>query len=69
MSENYTNPAKAKMQDNIQAFRSSVRKIRTGRANPALLDGIQVLYYGSPTHLSQIANISSPSPRVLVVSP
>ena len=69
MFEDYIGPVKLKMRDNIEAFRSRVRKIRTGRAHPALLEGVQVLYYGSSTPLSQMANISSPSPRVLVVNP
>lgn len=69
MFEDYKGPVKIKMQDNIEAFRSRVRKIRTGRAHPALLEGVQALYYGSQTPLSQMANISSPSPRVLVVNP
>ena len=69
MFEDHIKQTKVKMQGNIEAFRSRVRKIRTGRAHPALLEGIQVLYYGSPTPLSQMANISSPSPRQLVVNP
>ena len=69
MFEDYKGPVKVKMQDNLEAFRSRVRKIRTGRAHPALLEGVQVLYYGNPTPLSQMANISSPSPRVLVINP
>ena len=69
MSEDYTKQTKEKMEDNIEAFRSRVRKIRTGRAQPSILEGIQVLYYGSQTPLSQMANITSPSPRTLVVSP
>ncbi len=69
MFEEYTKQVKIKMEDNIKAFRSRVRKIRTGRAQPTLLENIQVLYYGSQTPLSQMANISSPSPRTLVVTP
>ena len=69
MWEQYNQNAKEKMENNISAFRSRVRKIRTGRANPALLESITVLYYGSQTPLSQMANISAPSPRSLVVNP
>lgn len=69
MSEQYTKQTQNKMKDNIEAFRSKVRKIRTGRAHTSLLDSVQVPYYGSPTPLSQMANISSPSPKTLVVSP
>ena len=69
MSEQYSQTAKEKMENNISAFRSRLRKIRTGRASPALLESVTVLYYGSQTPLSQMANISSPSPRTLVVNP
>ena len=69
MFERWTQQAKDKMENNIEAFRSRVRKIRTGRAHPALLESVQVLYYGNQTPLSQMANISSPSPRTLVISP
>lgn len=69
MFEEYTQSAKTKMEDNLKAFSSRMRKIRTGRAHTALLEDVQVLYYGSLTPLSQMANISSPSPRTLVVSP
>ena len=69
MSEEYTKQIKTRMEDNIEAFRSKIRKIRTGRAQPALLETVQVLYYGSPTPLFQMANISSPSPRTLVITP
>ena len=69
MREQYKQNAKEKMENNISAFRSKVRKIRTGRANPAFLESITVLYYGKQTPLSQMASISAPSPRSLVVNP
>ena len=69
MFEKYTKQTQSKMEDNIQALRSRVRKIRTGRAQPALLESVQVLYYGSPMPLLQMANITSPSSRTLVVTP
>ena len=69
MFEDYKKQTQAKMEDNIEAFRSKARKIRTGRAQPTLLESIQVLYYGSQTPLSQMAHITSPSPRTLLVTP
>jgi len=51
------------------ALKRELAKIRTGRANPALLDGIRVEYYGSPTPLKQMASISVPEPRQLAVKP
>lgn len=69
MSQQYSQKAKERMENNVSAFRIRLRKIRTGRANPALLESITVLYYGNQTPLAQMANISSPSPRTLVVNP
>ncbi|MDE0091856.1 MAG: ribosome recycling factor [Oligoflexia bacterium] len=69
MLEIYKQKAQEKMENNISALRSRLRKIRTGRADPALLESTTVLYYGSQTPLSQMASISSPSPRTLVVNP
>jgi ribosome recycling factor len=43
--------------------------VRTGRATPALLDGVNVDYYGSPTPIIQLANMSTPDPRLIVISP
>ena len=69
MLESYSQTAKERMENNISAFRSRIRKIRTGRANPSLLEPVTVLYYGSQTPLAQMASISAPSPRSLVVNP
>jgi len=52
-----------------KSLRIDLQKIRTGRANTAVLDGIQVDYYGTPTPLNQLANLSTPDPRLIVVSP
>jgi len=59
----------AKMHKSVEAFKSDLAKVRTGRASTALLDGIQVDYYGTPTPLNQLANLSSPDPRLIVISP
>ena len=60
--------AKEKMDKTISVFKRELSHIRAGRANPQLLDGIMVDYYGVPTPLSQVGNISAPEPRMLVVS-
>ena len=54
--------AEEKMDGAIKAFETALVKVRTGRANPTMLDGIRVDYYGSPTPLNQIASISIFSP-------
>jgi ribosome recycling factor len=59
----------AKMDQSIQALKSNLSKIRTGRANPSLLDAIQVDYYGSMVPLTQVANVSLLDARTISVQP
>ncbi|QHI96979.1 ribosome recycling factor [Xylophilus rhododendri] len=61
--------AEAKMDQSIVAFQNNLGKIRTGRANPAMLDAVQVDYYGSPVPLSQVANLSLIDSRTISVQP
>ena len=58
-----------KMRKSISVLKEELNTIRAGRANPALLDKIMVDYYGSPTPLKNISNISVPDPRSLMISP
>jgi len=58
-----------KMDQSIAAFKNNLTKIRTGRANPAMLDSVQVDYYGSPVPLSQVANLSLIDSRTISVQP
>lgn len=60
---------KEKMGGSIESLRRSFQKIRTGRATPDLLDGISIDYYGTPTPLAQVGNISVPEARMLVIQP
>ncbi|MDR9390395.1 MAG: ribosome recycling factor [Trueperaceae bacterium] len=60
---------RARMDKTYDAFEASVATVRTGRANPAVLNRVQVEYYGTRMPLDQVANVSSPDPRTLVVSP
>ena len=55
------------MGKSVDHLGSELSHIRTGRANPALIDKIMVPYYGTPTPLNQLAQISAPEPRLLVV--
>ncbi len=59
--------AETKMSKSVEHFSTDLATIRTGRANPALIDRIMVPYYGTPTPLNQLAQISVPEPRLLVV--
>ncbi len=61
--------AEAKMDQSIHAFKSNLTKIRTGRANPALLDSVQVDYYGSLMPISQVANVSLLDARTISIQP
>jgi ribosome recycling factor len=58
-----------RMQQSIESFRNGLTKIRTGRANPAILDTVHVDYYGSMLPLSQVANLSLLDARTIGVSP
>lgn len=59
--------AESKMSKSVEHFAAELATIRTGRANPALIDKVMVPYYGTPTPLNQLAQISAPEPRLLVV--
>ena len=61
--------AGSKMDKTISVIQKDLSTLRAGRANPQILDKITVDYYGTPTALNQIGNISSPEPRMLVIAP
>ena len=59
--------AESKMSKSVEHFATELATIRTGRANPGLIDKVMVPYYGTPTPLNQLAQISAPEARLLVV--
>lgn len=61
--------AEKKMKKTLKVLKEELTTIRAGRANPGLLDKITIEYYGTQTPLNQIAGISAPEPRLLVVQP
>ncbi|HEU0169298.1 MAG TPA: ribosome recycling factor [Chloroflexota bacterium] len=61
--------AETKMKHSIEALRKELTSIRTGRASPGLVDSVHVEYYGTETPLKQLANISVPEARTLVIQP
>ena len=65
----YALEAKEKMGKCIESYRATLSTLRTGRATPAMLNGIEVDYYGSPTPINQISSISVPEPRQLLIKP
>lgn len=69
MSDDVIRNAKEKMEKAVASTRREVATLRAGRANPAMLDKVMVDYYGMSTPLNQLANISAPEARLLVVQP
>lgn len=60
---------KEKMDKTISALKRELAKIRTGRANPSLIEELKVDYYGTPTPMKQLAGIAVPEPRLIVIQP
>ncbi|HBG88258.1 MAG: ribosome recycling factor [Bacteroidales bacterium] len=58
-----------KMNRTIEHLEKEMAKVRAGKANPKMLDGLMVDYYGSMTPLSQVANINTPDPRTIAIQP
>lgn len=69
MPKNILAEAERKMKAALETLHDDLATLRTGRAAPSLLDKIVVDYYGAPTPLKQLATVSTPDPRLLVVSP
>lgn len=69
MTNEIINDAERRMQRTVEAAQHDFATIRTGRANPVILDNIKVDYYGTPTPLNQLAGITVPEPRQLLLTP
>jgi ribosome recycling factor len=69
MVEDVISELKTKMSQTHDRLRVELSKLRTGRANAALLEGVRVEYYGTPTPLSGVASISVPEARLIVIKP
>jgi ribosome recycling factor len=57
------------LENSIEHFKSEAGKVRTGRANPSMVEDLMVDYYGAKTPLKQIASINTPEPRLIVIQP
>ena len=68
LKENY-NECTKRMEKSLESLGRELAGIRTGKATTAILDGIKVEYYGNPTPLKQVASVSAPDPKLLVVQP
>jgi ribosome recycling factor len=69
MLDDILKSAEHKMTRTVEFLGNDLQSVRTGRAHPALLDKVQVDYYGSPTPLNGVANITAPDPRMVLVQP
>lgn len=69
MSEDILKTLTSKMQKSLESLIREFKTLRAGRATPSLLDKVTMDYYGTSTPLNQLANISAPEPRLLVVQP
>ena len=61
--------ARDRMSDSIDALKNEFKRIRTGRASLSLFEGMKVSYYGTPTPLNQVASMSIPESRLIVINP
>jgi len=67
--DNLLNTGRSEADKALGHLKSELVKIRAGKANPSMLDGIMVEYYGTPTPLSQVANVGSPDSKTLSIQP
>lgn len=69
MSADAKEQAELAMEEALDTVKARLSRIRTGKATPAILDGVKVEYYGAPTPLKQLASVAVPEPRLLTVKP
>lgn len=69
MDKELYKPMEEKMKKTLHALKENLTGLRAGRANPAILDKIHVDYYGAPTPINQLGNISVPEARVILIQP
>jgi ribosome recycling factor len=69
MSKKVLKDLEEKMNKTLRSLQSDLNKVRTGRASPALFDDIRVDYYGTPTPLNQMATLSVPESRLIIIQP
>ncbi len=69
MTQELIKDTQEKMDNTLKVLESQLSGVRTGKASPALVENIQVPYYGAPTRMRDLANISTPEPRLVVITP
>jgi ribosome recycling factor len=69
LSKQLIEECRSNMQGAVKFLEVSMNKIRAGKASPSMLEGIKVDYYGNPTPIEQVANISTPDPKQIIIQP
>jgi len=69
MNDDTIEMAQLQMEESVDAFKHELSRLRTGRASTALIEGLQVNYYGARTPLRQLAGLAAPEARLLVITP
>lgn len=69
MPQSIINSGQEKMEKTIESLKKELQSVKTGRANPGILNKVEVVYYGSPMPLNQIATISVPEAQILMIKP
>lgn len=69
MNDDVIEMTQLQMEESVDAFRHELGRLRTGRASTALIEGLQVNYYGAKTPLRQLAGLAAPEARLLVITP
>ena len=69
MAEDVIDDLRGRIAKTLDDLRRELAKVRTGRANPALLEGVRVDYYGTPSPLQNVANVTVADPRLIIVKP
>ncbi|MCX7923905.1 MAG: ribosome recycling factor [Clostridia bacterium] len=69
MNKDAYKPIEEKMKKTINVLKDSLASVRAGRANPAILDKVTVDYYGAPTPINQLGNITVPEARIIMIQP
>jgi len=69
MLDTFLSELDEKMNKTVESLKKELSSVRTGRANPALLDRIEIEYYGTPTNIKQVANVTVPDARTLLIQP
>ncbi|MGH8012323.1 MAG: ribosome recycling factor [Candidatus Binataceae bacterium] len=69
MNDDIVEMAELQMDESVEAFRHELTRLRTGRASTALVEGLQVNYYGAKAPLRQLAGLAAPEPRLIVITP